>query len=421
MFTRSLRWGIVLFLLATLPAMTVAQAQEPAAQVAPAAWNVYESEPNDTIATADPIALNDVVGGELEYRQLMEYCGSDYFRFSMDYPGYAVIEVSHYNRISIHLEWAEWYDSEFQSAPGAFETHLLFVYLNAEDYVIELWDDWCGQGDYRPYELSVYRPLLVSAAPGNLGTGTVSGIQFKSEDVLSYAHLNNGAERWQMLFDGSDVGVKTLTNLAVRGGDLLFSVSAAQTLPGVGTVKPHDIVRFAPDRMGQQTQGTFSVELRGSQVNLTTTSEKLDAIEDADEWAWDLYYLFVSTTGVATGDFKFDDEDVVVLERGFWENDWVWESGSYRWFDIKGLNNGNNPRIVKGLPAEDVIGLAYQQYPTTQLYMTIQGTGNILNHAVNQKDIFAINFSNFGWGGYLWRGPQHGWNYNLDAFEFERW
>jgi hypothetical protein len=38
---------------------------------------------------------------------------------------------------------------------------------------------------------------------------------------------------------------------------------------------------------------------------------------------------------------------------------------------------------------------------------------------VSQKDIFVVNFPGYTWGGYVWRGPQHGWIYNIDAFEYD--
>ena len=41
--------------------------------------------------------------------------------------------------------------------------------------------------------------------------------------------------------------------------------------------------------------------------------------------------------------------------------------------------------------------------------------------AVTQKDIFAVNYPAYTWGGYVWRGAQHGWNYNIDAIELNGW
>ncbi len=90
---RIMRWVIVLFLLAALPVMTavMAQGQEPAAPQASAAWNVYESEPNDTLATADAINVGDVVGGDAECYE--DECYFDYYRFQMTGGGYVVIQT----------------------------------------------------------------------------------------------------------------------------------------------------------------------------------------------------------------------------------------------------------------------------------------------------------------------------------------
>ena len=81
---------------ATLPVMTAALAQgegpvakqlpvvtEPGESAAPETYNVYESEANNTFATADWLTVNDVMGG------MIGSTGDvDYFKFNMPYdPG----------------------------------------------------------------------------------------------------------------------------------------------------------------------------------------------------------------------------------------------------------------------------------------------------------------------------------------------
>jgi hypothetical protein len=202
---------------------------------------------------------------------------------------------------------------------------------------------------------------------------------------------------------------------------MLFSVGVAQTIPGIGTVKPHDVLAFRTieDEMyggqyqyGPTTIGEISMYEKGSEHGLSTTTEKLDALEGftyGDCWGWP-----VSTVGLASynygGLIKQDDEDVFCNYTGAIYNHWDY------FLDVNGLNDGPSPVTIPGLPAEDVNGVSILD-TYDRIALNIVGTGKILNHNVNQKDIFSVRWSDYTWGGYLWRGSQHGWNYNLDAFE----
>ncbi len=109
------------------------------------------------------------------------------------------------------------------------------------------------------------------------------------------------------------------------------------------------------------------------------------------------------TRGAAT--LHFADEDVFCMEEYNGLLGW----GSY--FDGS---------MAAGLAVEDVIGTSMVDY-TNRVYRTIAGTGKVAGHKVNQKDIFSLNYPGYSWGAYVWRGPQHGWNYNIDAFEYKGW
>ena len=406
---RMIKWAIVLFLLSALPALTVALAQggEPTGPQAPATWNVYESEPNDSHATADPIALGDVVGGELEYYDFYEICGSDDFRFSLPTDGFILIDISHYRWIQVEIDQegeTTLAAQEFQSTGNAYEHHLMFYSLPAGNYYIDLWDDHCGDGDHYPYEMTVSSPLLLSAAAANLGTGTVAGIPFKAGDILAHSDLNNEEARRRMFFDASDVGLtKNVTNISAGDGDeMLLSLAANQSVPGAGTVTPWDTIVFDPVSYGNTTAGSFRMSFGAFHQALTLPKPKLDAI------ATSRYCDYLSTTGTATVPFymgyniKFKDEDL-----GCWYQDteWLW---------------GFESRFVTGLPVEDVYAAAYN-VDADEMYLTILGNGKVFGHKVTQKDIFAINYGDYSWGGYVWRGPDHGWNYNIDAFDYTGW
>ena len=433
------RWIIVLFLLAALPAMTVvmAQGQEPAKQLAleseqvevqtsflePAVnCNLNESELNNTRSTADVFGFGDVICGYPEYDDESETCGPDWFRFNMPRGGYVMITVL--NSGTDGYTGFELSDGTGHSIEDVnpYGVHIMFHSLTAGDYFVHAYN-YLGE-DCDSYKLILESPLLISAAAANLGTGSVAGIPFRSEDILSYSHLNNGEERWAMFFDGSDVGVKTLTNIAKDSGNrILITTGGNQTLPGVGAVTPWDIAIFDATQYGSNTEGTFRMGLDGSEHQLTTSGEKLDGI---DGWTngYDRCYGYpVSTAGVATitgwlGTMKQDDEDVFCKGyNGAWQ--------PYDWFfDVNGKFDAPAsepaPGNVTGLAGEDVFALAYNNN-TNEMYLTILGNGKIAGHKVTQKDIFAINYPGYTWGGVVWHGPDHGWNYNIDAIELNGW
>ena len=412
------KWSIVLFLLAALPAMTVvmAQGQEPANQLPvqsgqtelqtpflePAVnCNLNESEPNDTRSTADVFAFGDAICGHPEYDYESETCGPDWFRFHMPRAGNMMLTVV--ISPSEGYTWYELSDAAGHSIEdvGPFRDHIMFHGLAAGDYFIHVYNylgESCGG-----YQLILERPLLISASAANLGTATVAGIPFRSEDILSYSHLNNGEERWAVFFDGSDVGLKTLTNVEAYGDDqLLLGVAAKHTLSGAGIVTPWDMVIFDPEQYGSDTRGTFLMSFNGRMNDLTASGEKLDAIAASQ------YCDYLSTTGTATVPFymgyniKFKDEDL-----GCWYTDIEWLFGF-------------ESRNVPGMPVEDVFAAAYDD-AADKMYLTILGSGQIAGHRVTQKDIFAINYPGYTWDGLAWHGPDHGWNYNIDAVEFNGW
>jgi subtilisin family serine protease len=104
--------------------------------------------------------------------------------------------------------------------------------------------------------------------------GNLKGVQRK--DVISY-----DGSKYAMVFDASDVGVGSANLDAVTmlgPKTLLMSFAQPVTLPGVGQVKPTDIVRFDATSLGENTAGTFSLWFHGSDVGLSTPGEGIDAL-----------------------------------------------------------------------------------------------------------------------------------------------
>jgi hypothetical protein len=293
---------------------------------------------------------------------------------------------------------------------------LLFYNLQPGQYYISVTDYYGGGGNNHNYELILSSPLLISAAAAKLGTGNVGGISFQAQDILAHS-LTDFGSKWVMFFDASDVGVtKNVMNLSSFTGDkILLGLAQNQTLPGAGAVTPWDIVVFDAERYGPSTIGTFTLGFPGRQHQLTTTAEKIDALDWAgtvdDYGIYGENYL-ISTVGTALvsyymGTWKPKDEDVFLwdaLEEAYW------------WWLTGGHVTGS------GLAVEDVYAMSWSDV-NRLIYLTILGNGKIFGHNVTQKDIFALHHSSWSeidytWDSIVWHGPNFGWNYNIDAFEY---
>lgn len=140
--------------------------------------------------------------------------------------------------------------------------------------------------------------------------GTVDGQAFQDEDILAY---DGAAGRWSLLFDGSDVGLEKVDVEAfdlLPDGTLLLVLSKNLTIPNLGAVTPSDILRFVPTALGQNTAGRLEWYFDGSDVDLTTSSEYIDALAIDGSG-----HLVISTAGA----FKLgkttlgDDEDLYLF------------------------------------------------------------------------------------------------------------
>ncbi len=430
------KWVIVLFLLATLPGLTVAlaQGQEPPAKqplppvtelsesLSPVYANLSESEPNNTFATADVMAYGDAMAATISAPGDV-----DYFKFQiLDVGGptrpYSADEtlinldaqsigspldtvVTLYNNAGNMIGSND--DTDTSDSLYYYKLLPGWYYLKVEDY-----GNNNGGANYI-YNLMVAKILLISAAAANLGTATIDGIPFQSGDILAQTAAGNPLQnRWVMFFDVSDLGInKNLDKLATMGNsaDILIGFQVNVTLPGTSIVaKPQDIIRFQPGKYGGTTQGTMYRYMIGANNGLTTSAEKLDAIGDwmggAPGGAVCNGYP-VSTIGAATvnkvggGTFKAADEDVFCKTPavGLWN----------QYFDNS---------VVTGLAVEDVIAFDYNEYLEAG-YFVIQGTGKIAGHPVNQKQIFSLWPPQPSWRNLSWDGPTSGWNWNIDAID----
>jgi hypothetical protein len=274
------------------------------------------SEPDDTMATARPIAYGDQINAELD-----PPFDVDWFRFQGRAGEMVHIEVPYeslrgpilslYNTQGVRL-----------AVDGEFAGRMAWInYLLPADgtYYLELYNEnYCGDMVIDPYLLTLTRSqsLYVSAAVDGLG----GNANIKAGDIVT-RHPATG--KWVLVFDASDVGItKNINAFEWTSADrLLISLQSGQNITGLGRVTPWDILRFIPTSLGSTTKGTFSFYMKGADVGLSTTGEKIDAI------AWEKPYpesgsrLLISTNGAGAvpktggGTLKFQREDVIALDQ----------------------------------------------------------------------------------------------------------
>jgi hypothetical protein len=207
------------------------------------------------------------------------------------------------------------------------------------------------------------------------------------------------------------VGVTKAINAFARlaNGDLLLVLKANQSLPGVGAVTPWDVVRFS-GTYGPTTAGAFSWYIDGSDVGLTTTTEKIDAIDVLPDSR-----VLVSTTDLLSvpkpggGALKSQDEDLTAFTP---TTTGATTSGTWALYF--------NGTAITGLGAEDVAG-ARVDAATGDIYASIVGAFNVGGVSGNGKDVIKLHPT--GSGAYTvtmyWRGGSNGFNLNIGGLEME--
>jgi cytochrome c peroxidase len=150
-----------------------------------------------------------------------------------------------------------------------------------------------------PPTASLPSMLLSFGATTSLpGVGSVT-----NHDIVRYDPVANS---YSMYFRGSSVGLTTPIDAfcLVPGGDILMSFATTSVVPGLiggptrTTVANADIVRFHPTSLGAVTAGTFTFYFDGSDVGLSTSTENVDAI--ALDSAGNLL-LSITGSGAANG------------------------------------------------------------------------------------------------------------------------
>ena len=146
--------------------------------------------------------------------------------------------------------------------------------------------------------------------------GSVRGLAYAPGDILAY---NQQADTWSLYFDASDVGLtKAVADFVLMDDNsILLAFKATVKLRDAGnalvTYAAHDVARFVPTSIGPTTAGHFAMYFDGSDVALSTSSEKIDALGRRPDGA-----LLISTSGAAAvknggTTLKAQDEDLLAF------------------------------------------------------------------------------------------------------------
>ncbi len=225
-----------------------------------------------------------------------------------------------------------------------------------------------------------------------------------AEDIVAY-DMANGT--WTLYFDGSLAGItENIKSVFLQDdGGILMTFVNNQQIGNLGTVTASDVVRFVPTGLGQSTAGQFEWYFDGSDVDLTSSGEKIDALSVLPNGD-----VLLSTTGTAKvstagGTLVARDEDILRLAPS--------QLGGQTAGQWSLFLDGSD---IAGLAGEDVGGLSVDA-ATGDLYMTVLGGFNIGGVKGNGRDILRLTPAD---GSYqaaelFWDGSEAGLPTNLDA------
>ena len=148
---------------------------------------------------------------------------------------------------------------------------------------------------------------IVLSTVGSFSVPGPSGISIggSGHDLLLFTPTRLGSTTagvWHLYFDGSDVGLTTNNEnvdavSVLEDGRILVSTTGNVSVPGTGG-DDKDLLALTPTLLGDVTAGTWGTYFDGSDVELTSSAEDVDALfVDAAAGAPGLPALFFSTRG----------------------------------------------------------------------------------------------------------------------------
>lgn len=210
-------------------------------------------------------------------------------------------------------------------------------------------------------------------------SGVAGNVAYDNEDILLYDALTG---EWQMLFDGSDVGLAgyNLDGFDFREGEIYLSLSWPSKKEAT------QVFRFSPTSLGDETAG----ELHDYFTNekLTGYGVNVDAFAFAPDGR---YLLSVDIDDM----FAFNDEDVFAYDSGQDNFTAYWDGTAV------GLTSDT----------EDINGVWFDP-DADRLYLTTVGPFSVSGISGDGADIFSCQRNGNGIDncgpGLFWNGSAHG-------------
>lgn len=235
-------------------------------------------------------------------------------------------------------------------------------------------------------EITGTEPTEETACLSFSKSGVIDSIIYEDEDILCYEFDN---QTWQVYFDGSDVGLTTVDVDAftmLEDTSLLMSLSKDYNVPGIGIVDNSDIIRFVPIALGNDTDGSFEMYFDGSDMDLTTNGENIDALHVMING--DLLLSFSGIFRVNGITLNGKDEDLIL----FSPTD-LGENTSGTW---SGYFDGSDVGLSE-TKYEDIWGIWIDE-DSNEHYLTSNGEFNVENVNGTGADIFVCNAEQLGHG-----------------------
>ncbi len=273
----------------------------------------------------------------------------------------------------------------------AGETYFVRVFggTNVTNPAYSMTLDLIDSSSSTAYYLSTTEGGTLSSTDGS------PNVSFTDADILKLSVFANGLRRYELAFDGSDVGLSSSSEdidafTILPDGKILISTTGSFSVPapGGGTLSGvgQDLIQFTPTSLGATTAGSWSFYFDGSDVGLnnSSSSENIDAVARLSDGR-----LLISTTGSASvsGVSSGQDEDLLAFTPTVLGST---TSGSWSlYFDGSDVNLSNDNEDVNALFVRENLGL-----PT--LYLSTLGSFSAVGVSGANEDVVAFNPTSVG-------------------------
>jgi hypothetical protein len=203
----------------------------------------------------------------------------------------------------------------------------------------------------------------------------VGGVSAADEDIVRW----NGGSSFELLFDGSDVGLSSVSIDAIAvidANEILLSFAESTSISGLGVVENSDILLFSATSLGSATSGAFSIYLDGTDIGLTDAGENVDGLEYIVDSSAPLgFRVLISTAdSFAVTGASGSDEDVFEFTPTMTGANTLGSSLFY--FDGSDV----------GLTTSDVDGLART---ASSLYVSLLNDASVRSPLFGNEDVLA--------------------------------